>query len=391
MNQKMDFKLLSLTAAVTVMLAACGGGDGGSSDTTAKGSDSVVLSGQVVDSPIAGAQVCLFTDGVQARDAAGAAICSSDTDAQGNYTISIPRTLAPGIVTLVANKGSNIKLTSTLGTVAQVLDAAGNGGTVTPANLPAARVTHFTTADFALADANNDGTVSKSELDSYVPDFAAVQKVAAVIKAVIDFEGQAGSLIGGQTTNTLTLASAAARNQTLGSSNKTADEWLSIPENANIKAAVNQDLVTDLEGRFSNYKLTTVVTSTYTPPKVVRNDGAASIYCSVGTDGASDIQIAFDAARRIVVVKNQGVASVGSYNPQTGGVILNDGSPPEVVLASPSGITFYSEDSVNMSGTFNASSGNITGTFAEMTATTWTLDSTRQECTAEGTFTAIKL
>jgi hypothetical protein len=391
MNKKIDFKLLALTAAV--MLTACGGGSGSTSSngTDSKGPDSVVLSGQVVDGPVAGAQVCLFADGAQAHNSAGAAICSSETDAQGNYTLTIPRNLPPGFVTLVASKGSNIKLASTLGTFAEVLQAAGNDGTVTPANLPAARVTHFTTADFALADANKDGTVSKDEVAVYVPDFAAVQKVAAVIKAVIDFEGQAGALIGGQTTNTLDLAWAVARNQTLGTSNKTADQWLSDPANANIIAAVHQDVAQDLEGRFSNYQLSHVVTSSYSPDPVVRNGGGASIYCSVGTNEEPEtVQIAFDAARRIVVIKYEGGQDVGSYDPQTGAVSLNEVDPRVVALSGPE-ITYYSEGSFNLTGTFNASTGKITGTFSEMSATTWTLDSTRQECTAEGTITATKL
>jgi hypothetical protein len=395
MNQKIESKLFALAAAV--MLTACGGGSG-SSNTASQGSDSITLSGQVVDGPIAGAQVCLFADGVQARDAAGAAICSSETDTQGNYSISIPRSLAPGLITLVASKGSNIKLASTLGTLAQVLEAAGNGGTVTTANMPAARVTHFTTADFALADANNDGIVSKDEVASYVPDFVSVQKVAAVIKAVIDFEGQAGSLIGGQTTNTLNLASAVARNGTLGTSNKTADQWLADPANANIIAALQKDVAQELAGRFSTYKITEVVTASRIPPTVVRNDGAASIYCSVGdTNEESDtVQIAFDATRRIVVIKweadgeDEAGQIVGSYNPQTGVVSMREVFPRQVSLASDSGITFYSEGYFNWDGTFNASTGNITGTFSELVANTWTLDSTRQECTAQGTFTAIK-
>jgi hypothetical protein len=394
MNQKIEFKLLALTAAV--MLTACGGG--GSSNTASQGSDSITLSGQVVDGPIAAAQVCLFADGVQARDAAGAAICSSETDAQGNYTMKVPRSLAPGFATLVASKGGNIKLASSLGTLAQVFEAAGNSGTVTAANLPAARVTHFTTADFALADANNDGTVSKDEAASYVPNFAAVQQVAAVIKAVIDFEGQAGSLIGGKTTNTLNLAAAVARNETLGTSNKTAEQWLADPANVNIIAALQKDVAQELAGRFSTYKVTEMVTASHIPPTVVRNNGTSSIYCSVGdTNGESNtVQIAFDAARRIAVLKweandeDEAGQIVGSYNSQTGVVSLREVFPRQVTLASASGITFYSEGYFNWDGTFDASTGNITGTFSELVANTWTLDSTRQVCTAEGTFTAIK-
>lgn len=388
MKRKIDSKLVA--ASAVVMLAACGGG--GDGDATFNEADSVVLSGQVVDGPISGAQVCLFSNGVQARNAAGAIICSSETDAQGNYTLTIPRNLAPGFLTLVASKGSNIKLASALGTLTQVLEAAGNGGTMTPANLPTARVTHFTTADFVIADANSDGTVSKTELDAYSSDFTAVRKVAAVVKAVIDFEGQAGSLIGGRTTNTLTLASAAARNETLGTSNKTASQWLSDPTNANVIAAVDQDVTRGMESSFSRYKLSTAVTSSHIPATVVRNNGAASIYCGIGTGNEStDVQIAFDTARRIVVIKHEEGQMVGSYNPQTGVVSLSEDEPLAVSLVGSSGITFYSEGSFKLKGNFNASTGNISGTFSEMSATTWTLDSTRQECTAEGTFTATKL
>lgn len=383
---------LFVTGAASALLMACGGGSGDGGDGVSQEADAVLLSGQVVDGPVAGAQVCLFSNGEQIRNAAGTAICSSETDAQGNYTITIPRDLTPGFLTLIASKGSNIKLASILGTHSQVLDAAGNDGTVTPADLPTSRVTHFTTADFALADANNDGAVSKDENDAYAPDFAKVQKVAAIVKTVVDFEGQAGSLIGGQTTNTLTLASAAARNQTLGSSNKTADEWFADPDNANVIAAVNQDVAKDMEGRFSNYRFATAVTSSHVPPTVVRNNGAASIYCGIGTSGESvDVQIAFDATRRIIVIKHEEGQMVGSYNPQTGKLSLNEYNPPEVTMVGSSGITYYSEASFDLSGTFNATTGNIAGTFSEMSATTWSLDSTRQACTAEGSFTATKL
>jgi hypothetical protein len=383
---------LFVTGAATTLLIACGGGNGDGGDSASQASDTVVLKGQVVDGPVTGAQVCLFSNGEQVRNSAGTAICSGDTDAQGNYTITIPRDLAPGFVTLIASKGSDIKLASVLGTLAQVFEAAGNDGTVSPDSLPAARVTHLTTADFALADANNDGTVSKDERDAYASDFAKVQKVAAVIKTVIDFQAQAGSLIGGQTTNTLALASAAARNEKLGSTNKTADQWLADPDNAKVIAAVNQDVAKDMEGRFANYSFSTKVTSSHIPPTVVRNNGTASIYCGVGTgEESTKVQIAFDAARRIIVIKHEDGQMVGSYNPQTGKVSLNEYNPPETTVTGSSGITFYSENSFNLSGTLDASTGNITGSFAEMSATTWTLDSTRQACTAEGSFTATKL
>lgn len=376
-------------ALLPLSLAACGGGGGAGGGTNSNASDSVVLSGQVVDGPIAGAQVCLFSDGVQARNAAGA-ICSSGTDAQGNYTITIPRDLTPGFLTLVASKGSNIKLVSTLGALSHVLEAAGNGGTVTSANLPTARITHLTTANFALADTNNDGTVSQAELDAYISDYTKVRPVAAVIKGTIDF-GQATSLIGGQTNDTLLLALAAARNQTLGTSNKTAAQWVADPANANIIAAVDHDVTADMAGSLSNYQFSTVVTSSHIPSTVLGNNGTASIFCEVNNNNESlNVQITYDAARGLVVLKHDDGQMVGSYNPQTGAVSLTEDTPLAVAKVS-SGITYYSEGSFKINGTLNASTGNITGTYSEMSATTWSLDSTRQECTAGGTFTATKL
>lgn len=387
-------------AVFPFFLTACGGGGSGSGDSiinsdsvsspSTTGRNSIVLSGQVTDGPIGGAQVCLFSDGVQARDATGTAICSSQTDANGNYSINIPLGVPLGFLTLVASKDGYIKLASTLGTFSQVMAAAGNGGTVTPASLPGSRVTHFTTANLALADTNNDGTVSMAELDAYITDFAKVRNVAAIVKAAIDF-GQAASLIGGQTNNTMLLASAAARNETLGTSGKTAAQWIADPANASVISAIDQDVTTDMAGRFSDYRLSTVVTSSHIPPTVSANNGNASIYCGINTSNESvTVKIAVDAARGIVVLKHDDGQMVGGYNPQTGALNLSDSDPLAVALVS-SGITYYSEGFFRVNGTLNASTGNITGTYSEMSATTWTLDSTRRECTADGTFTMTKL
>ena len=384
-------------------LAACGGGSinndnrnnaGSNSNSpvaspTTAGPDSVVLSGQVVDGPIAGAQVCLYSDGVQARNAAGAVICSSATDAQGNYTITIPRTLTSGFITLVAIK-ENIKLVSSLGTLSQVLAAAGSSGTVSSATLPPARISQFTTADFALADTNNDGIVTKAEFDAYVADYAKLRKVAAVIKAAIDF-GQARYLIGGQTSNTLLLASSAARNQPLGTTNQTADQWAADPANASVIAATDQDVATDVSRTFSNYQLSTVVTSYSIPPKVTANNGSASIGCEVNTaNETATVQIAIDTVRGAIILKHDNRQTVGSYNAQTGAVSLDEPDPLSVSSVSGS-ITYYSEGFFKLNGTYDPSTGKITGSYSELSANTWSIDSTRVACTAAGTITASKI
>jgi hypothetical protein len=391
-------RMLLAIAILPLSLVACGGGSSGNGngsssspvpDTSAPSAESVVLSGQVVDGPIAGAQVCLYSDGVQARDAAGAAICSSATDTQGNYTMTIPRTLAPGFITLVASK-ENIKLVSSLGTLSQVLSAAGSSAVLNAAALPPARISQFTTADFVLADVNNDGIVTKSEFDGYVSDYIKLRKVAAVIKAAIDF-GQAAYLIGGKTGNTLLLASAAAQNQTLGTTSQTVDQWAADPANATVMSATDQDVATNIPGGFSNYKLSTIVTSYNIPPKVTAKDGAASIGCEINTANESvTVQIAIDAARGVIVLKHDNVQTVGSYNARNGAVSLTEPDPLSVAMVNAD-VTYYSEGFFKFNGTYDASTGKVTGSYSELSANTWTINAARVACTAEGTLTATRL
>lgn len=386
-------------AVLPFLLAACGGSSSNNGDNSnvsgsgATGNNAITLSGLVSDGPIAGAQVCLFSDGMPARNAAGAALCSSETDAGGSYTIAIPKDLAPGFLTLVASKGSNIKLASALGTLAQVMEAAGNGATVTSASLPPARITHFTTADFVLADTNNDGTVSKAELDAYVPDYTKIRPAAVVVKAVIDF-GQGGSLLGSQASNTLLLASAAVKGQTLGATSKTAAQWMNDAANATVVTAVDQDLANEMAGTFANYQLSTSVTSYHLPSAVSignSSGNSASISCEINTSNESVIvQIAVDALRGIVVLKHDGMQTVGSYNPKTGAVSLTKADPLAISMTT-SQATYYAEGYFKLNGTLDISAGKFTGTFAELSANTWSLDATRQECTAAGSLTATRL
>lgn len=386
----------ALSTSMIALLAACGGGGSGSGS-----SDSITLSGQVVDSAISGAQVCLYANGAQAQNAAGNAICSGQTDAQGNYTMSIPRNLASGLLTLVATKGTDIKLTSTLGTLNQVLSAAGAAGTVTPADLPSATVTHITTAYFALADTNNDGMVSQTELDAYKPDLSKVQKAATIIKAYID--GGQTSLIGGQTLNTLALASAVVQDKPFGSTGQYADAWFSDPDNVEVIAffeEVNKDLsaslAKEMAAKFSKYQLTATVTQQTIPPLVINSGGTAGIFCgsdrTVGVPVSFNIDIAFDAARGIALVRyvndDDELAFIkGSYSPQTGDFKLHEIEPKSVVKTGE--VTYYSEGYAKYDGKID-SAGNIAGTFADESTTTWSLDDTRQSCPDSGTFTITK-
>jgi len=393
MRSKTIYPLSALTLAA--LLSACGGGSDGSSDggnstpVTPAPQAAVTLSGQVVDGPIAGAKVCLFVDGVAARDASSAAICSSETDAQGNYSLSVPRTLSAGLLTLLASKGSDIKLTSALGTLEQLLAAAGSSGTVTSATLPTVRVTHFTTAD---------GVLSSGERDAYAPDIDATQNVAAVIKAVIDFPAQAGDLLGAQTTDTLQLAAAAARKHVLGTSGKTAEEWLAAANNANIRTAVQKDLTDSVESLFARYRFTTsVITQSVPAATTVMVGGTqAGISCMSPLESGSEVvEIALNAQLGIAVVRqsDEPAASsrlIGSFNAKTGEVRFSEVEPRNVSLAN-STTTYYSESSHLTLGKLDTQSGAITGTASGTVTNTWTIDGTTKTCTAEGSFKAEKL
>jgi hypothetical protein len=387
----------ALSVTMLAVLAACGGGgDGGSSSSSSSGS--VALSGQVTDGPISGAQVCLFLDGVPARNAAGAPICSGETDAQGNYTLSIPRNLASGFLTLVATKGADIKLASTLGSVTEVFAAAGTAGTVTPANLSSASVTHLTTASFALADADHDGIVTAAELSAYAPDFAAIQKAATLIQAYID--GGQATLIGGSTNDTLALAAAAVQNKALGTTGQTADAWFDDPANAKAVAdsasALAASLAKEMDGKFANYKLTQTATYQDIPPVHVANGGNSSLSCTtdrtLNVPKVHDIGVAFDAARGIVLIRStddngQADYMTASYNPQTGTFSMFEADP--AINTQINQTTYHYKGWGRHDGRIDAA-GNIGGTFEQKAIDSWSWDSTVQECTDKGTFTIVK-
>ena len=144
-----------------------------------------------------------------------------------------------------------------------------------------------------------------------------------------------------------------------------------------------------MTGNFANYQLSTIVTSHQSPQPV--SNGSATIYCHVNTSNeTATVQIAFDATRGIFILKHDDVQTVGSYNPQTGAISLTENDPLAVSDATSS-VTYYSEGYFKLQGTVDASTGNITGSYSEMTANTWSLDSTREVCTAQGSVSASKL
>ena len=395
---------LALGASMCAALAACGGGsDGGSSSGSSAANESVTLNGQVTDGPIQAAGICLYADGQKASVAGGSPICATTQD-DGTYTLSIPRKLASGFLTLVATKSGGIVLASTLGTTAQVLAAASDGKNISPGSLPGAIVTHLSTADFALADTNGDGTVSQDELAAYVPDISKTEAAATAIKAVIDY-GQT-NLIGGATTDTLKLASAVGQGQAMGNGQQYA-QWIADPTQwqatsagtaATLVAAVNNDVAAELGSAFTQYQVTQTTTASNIPPVVSVQfaAGRVSLYCEADAPNTVSTEmdkIAFDATRGIAVLQYTGdngspVSMTGSYDPKTGAFSLNENDPTTVSLNSGD-VTFYQASTFAATGTVDAA-GNITATFNSTSTDTWSINSTKQTCTSSGTLTASK-
>lgn len=97
--------LLAASAlAAALLLAGCGGGANTELSTPAPAAQPTVVSGAVVKGPVAGAQVCAYAVAGSVRGAA-LGLCVT-TDANGNYTLSVPA--ATGSLWLEALGGTYI-------------------------------------------------------------------------------------------------------------------------------------------------------------------------------------------------------------------------------------------------------------------------------------------
>jgi len=187
-----------IIAIGSTMLAGCGGGSSGTTGSTSAAGTTTIM-GQVIDGPIAGADLCVYVNGNIVKDSSGKDVCAT-TDANGFYSVDIPDSSVTDsdFVNLIATKGSTIKLASSAGTVAQIKSAAGSG-TATTKTLPQAKVTNQTTAEFAVADLDGNGIVDAQEEQSFDPNSAANQKkigtISTLVKACID-DNQCGSTAG---------------------------------------------------------------------------------------------------------------------------------------------------------------------------------------------------
>ncbi|MEW5973632.1 MAG: hypothetical protein AB1713_07740 [Pseudomonadota bacterium] len=220
------------------LLTGCGGGSSAPSASTTD----TTISGAVVDAAVQGAIVCLYADG-QAVMNGTAPVCSAATDTNGNYTLTIPGGLVDDAkrLTLVATKAGGIKLVSSIGTMAEVKAKAGSDNTVTTGELPQAQVTHFTTAEFATKDTDNDGDVSDDEEDAYTLNPEQIQQLAALIKAVVDYGTQYGYLLSDESVeDTLELIEKVLKDGMIGSIDL--DDWYTDSNNSDVVSDVEDDL-----------------------------------------------------------------------------------------------------------------------------------------------------
>jgi hypothetical protein len=372
-----------LTASAVATLVACGGGSGGedAAPTTLK------ISGTVVDSAIAGAKVCLFADGVAVKDAAGTAVCSADTDANGAYALTVPASVVDAAqLTLRATKDA-ILLTSALGTKANAVSKSGGDGELTATELANTKVTHFTTADLVLADTDGNGFLSTSEVATVVDPAKRVQ-IASVIKAAVDYNQTA--LLGGTTTNTLLLAQAAAAGNNLGSTGAPLSTWYVDSANATVISAVTSEVAataptggsTTAPTGGGNYRLTETLIS-YTPDS---NNFVEGFYCNLGdnfgTGAPRDVQVTLDAAAGTFSLTvpstggDEGGSVSGSYSPVTYAIAFSESESK-----GPTGVPgFSTASSTSFTGSVNPVTGTITGQLSESTTNYRDSDNATRTC-----------
>ncbi|MEJ2393093.1 MAG: hypothetical protein P8019_17115 [Gammaproteobacteria bacterium] len=202
----MKFTKLLIPILFAFLASACGGG-GSSSSTPTATTTAVSLSGQVYDQGVANASVTVYI-GDQA-------VAHTTTDQNGNYSVNLQVTEASRAshCVVVATRG-NISLRSLLGNMGAITDiATANGGKVTSTDLPSANVTNVSTALAAVIENTTGGTLpdSQADIDAAVHAIATdanaqdrVIKIAAAIKAVVDYSGDPSVV--GAATNTDELA-----------------------------------------------------------------------------------------------------------------------------------------------------------------------------------------
>ncbi|NNM52033.1 MAG: hypothetical protein HKM02_07380 [Pseudomonadales bacterium] len=173
-------KTRTLLLASALALTACGGGGSGASSSTG-----TLLTGGVIDAPIANA-VVTFTLGAPLNEANAQVLGTITADGQGQYSIQVtfPNTSAPVFANAVSPDGQ-VVLTSYLGQASSLLSAS----TLNPTSIPDLDISQVSTAALALyvsqgkAYSNLTPALYTQLLSTYHND---ILPLAASIQAVAD-------------------------------------------------------------------------------------------------------------------------------------------------------------------------------------------------------------
>lgn len=196
-------------------LAACGGGgggdDGGETPPPPAPKVKLTLRGQVVDSPIAMANV---------RAVIGGQTFTAVADSNGNYSLAVevPESAAAGFVALSATgvgAQSFVELTSLAGSLSSLVSRAGGDGVLTAQENFAVQVTNVSTAEAVLLEQANGGAITSEaqrQAAATTINGADVLELATALKLAIDSAADY-PLPAGQTSTLALARNAAVREQ----------------------------------------------------------------------------------------------------------------------------------------------------------------------------------
>ncbi|MEO0425670.1 MAG: putative Ig domain-containing protein [Pseudomonadota bacterium] len=148
----------------------------------------LTLSGVVTDDPIPNAMVTVDV---------GSERFEAQADGTGSYTIDLrvlTDELAPDALVQITGQGvdaqASVELVSLVGTISDMLSAAGDDGALDPSEEDRLTVSHLSTARFLLATDANEGTVpsTSQELDDAEAAIPAEEllEVAGIIKLIVE-------------------------------------------------------------------------------------------------------------------------------------------------------------------------------------------------------------
>ena len=211
--RKTPYWIIAITMA-TLALAGCsgGGGGGGGGKSAGPTTTPLTIKGIVNDAIITSAQVELLLDGT--------VVATTTSNGSGQYSFSLNTTAAQRAqVAVIQARRGNLALQSLLGVLQSVVNTKNSSNSVTQSNFPQVVVSNVTTAMIAVMQQQNGGTLPTDQagIDALVATIRSdsglqtlVTRIAAAIKAVVDYGADPTSING--STDTQTLANYLANN-----------------------------------------------------------------------------------------------------------------------------------------------------------------------------------